>query len=243
MSFKYPFLTIVHDLNPLINNLVLVGGWVPTVYFEYLWRSPRDFFKTTDVDLALDSSALKNHSLIEEEIDLLSTKKPYKRKHLKLGKEKPYQLIFDSDTPIDFLSDPTGAKKIRDKILGKGILVNESPEYNYLLESAFQVNCEGVMVRVPQPIRYITHKIFVYLENQSERKKDLATAYYCLTRSPEPDALLAELGLLKATRVMKTIKKVASKTASAVRDIQKSLAMLGIHEDEDEILGIIQQLT
>lgn len=247
MPFKYPFLTIINDLNPLTKSLVLVGGWVPTVYFEYLWRSPREFFKTEDVDLALSPSTLKDYRSIEKEIDLLSVKGHYSRKHLELGKEKPWQLIFESSIPIDFLADPKDIKKIRDKILGKDIILNESQEYHYLLESPLQVKCEGILVRVPQPVRYITHKNFVYLQDRAERKKDLATAYYCLTRSPDPDALFAELSLQKSASIMKFIKKqkdlfIESQTAPAIRDVQKSLGTIGVHEEAEDILQAFQRL-
>jgi hypothetical protein len=109
------------------------------------------------------------------------------------------------------------------------------------------MKCEGILVRVPQPIRYIIHKIFVYLQDRAERKKDLATAYYCLTRSPDPDALFAELALQKSASILKLIKKqkvlfIESQTAPAIRDVQKSLSTIGVHEEAEDIFQVFQRL-
>ncbi|HCU24058.1 MAG TPA: hypothetical protein DF383_03495, partial [Deltaproteobacteria bacterium] len=135
-----------------------------------------------------------------------------------------------------------------DNVLGKGIVLNEIKEYHYLLKSPLQLRCEGVLVRVPQPIRYITHKIFVYLQNRAARRKDLASAYYCLTRAPDPETLFSELSLQKSASIMKIIKKqkdlfVAAQTAPAIRDIQKSLSTIGIHEDAEDILEAFRRLV
>ncbi|HEX5034603.1 MAG TPA: GSU2403 family nucleotidyltransferase fold protein [bacterium] len=241
MKFSYPFLTVLNDLNGITDELILVGGWVPTVYFEYLWKSPRDFFKTTDIDLAFPFLGVKQVGSIEKEINQLSSKKPYNRKHLNLGKEKPWQLVLNSNVEIDFLADAKEADKIRERILGKDVILNESKKYDFLLKEPLEIKCEGVLVRVPQPIRYIIHKIFVYLQNKKDRKKDLATAYYCLTRSPQKDALVLELSQLHSEEILKIIEAerkhfIESQSTPAIRDIQSTLITLGIREDSQDIL-------
>lgn len=241
MFFKYPFLEVLADIYPLTNKVVLVGGWVPTVYFEYLWKNASTPFLTEDIDLGLTQDIDVAYPL-EQQLDL----KKYRHKHLHLGKEKPYQLML-GNIPIDFLADKKNYPIINKKILGKGIILNVVYDYDFILAHSIVVNCEKLNVRVPHPARYIIHKISVYLKNSKERAHDIAIAYYTLSRSPFQDDILAEIKKLKKTTTGKFVrcelpKRCENKNSPVCLDIQKLFFEVGIEEPQETLLKYLQNI-
>ncbi len=241
MRFKYPFLEVLADIQPLTDKVVLVGGWAPTVYFEYLWKNTSTPFLTEDIDFGLTKEMTVARPL-EEQFDL----KKYSRKHLHLGKEKPYQLML-GDIPIDFLADKSNHDIIAKKILGRGIILNVSQGYNFLLHDSIVVRCEKLNVRVPHPARYILHKILVYLQNQKTRAHDIAIAYYTLSRSPFQNDILKEMKKLEKTATGRFVrcelpKFCENKNSSACLDIQKLFLEVGIRESPDTLFKDLQKI-
>lgn len=242
MRFKYPFLEVLADIQPLTDKVVLVGGWAPTVYFEYLWKNTSTPFLTEDIDFGLTKDMTVARPL-EEQFDFLQK---YRHKHLHLGKEKPYQLML-GDIPIDFLADKTSHDIITKKILGRGIILNVSQDYNFILNDSIVVRCEKLNVRVPHPARYILHKISVYLQNQKTRTHDSAIAYYTLSRSPFQNDILAEIKKLRKTPTGRLVQRelpklCVNKNSPACLDIQKLFLEVGIRELPDTLFRGMQKI-
>lgn len=239
---NYPFLEVLNELNKNYDGFVLVGGWVPVVYFDFLWGIKKVFFKTVDIDLGIDWYSNKK---IQRK--WITESKIFQHKHLDLGKETPYQLVYNKLYPIDFLGDPDDADQIVKHLLGKGIILNQSPEYRFLLKDNLKILCSDVSVRVPDIGRYITHKLYIYLKNIFSRKKDLSTAYFCLSRSPNPDELMSDIGKYETNIVSKFIINemplyLESKTSLIVKDIQNSLKTIGIVENGEDIFSLLNDL-
>ena len=234
MNCKYPFLKLLHELGPLSTALTLVGGWVPTVYFEYLWKNQNSPFVTEDIDFALNKDIVWNQTL-EKQID----QQHFKHRHLCMGKERPYQLLFEN-TPIDFLVDERDAKHVQESILGSGIILHATPDYRFLLENKLQVSCEGFVFHVPHPARYILHKTSVGLENLRFRSHDIATAYYVLTRSPEQNVIFKELKTLRKDAFYVLLRKQLSEVLDdpklgLANKVVSHLREVGVNEDENDV--------
>ena len=171
----------------------------------------------------------------------------YRRKHLRLGKENPYQLML-GDTPIDFLADANDCATIGKRVLGRGILLNASTGYDFLLTRTITVNCANQDVRVPHPARYIIHKTSVYLENPALRAHDIAIAYYTLSRSPLQNEILEEIERLKKTAICRFVgnelpKHCENKSAPACYAIQKFLLEVGIQEASETVFDYLQKIV
>lgn len=241
MKYKYPFLEVIADIHRVTDRIVLVGGWVPTVYFEFLWKNVSNPFLTEDIDLGLTRDIVVACPLEER----LSPKK-YRRRHLHLGREKPYQLMLGA-IPIDFLADEKDCDVIHKKILGRGIILNASRDYDFLLARPLVVDCDNLSIRVPQPARYIIHKISVYLQNRSRRAHDAAIAYYTLSRSPVQDKIVEEIGKLKKTAVCRFVgnelpKRCENKNSSVCFDIQKLFLEAGIRETSETLFEYLKKI-
>jgi hypothetical protein len=239
MSYKYPFLNVLAALGKGADKLVLVGGWVPTVYFEYLWQG-RYILATMDVDLGIGAT-LHMNPLIERR-----AKRGFSKKHLKMGHENPYQLIYEG-IPIDFLADKKALKKVKSQVLGNNIILNTNEGYDYLLTDTIKVTCSDIKLRTPDPARYITHKIFVYLSNHQERQRDIAVAYYCLSRSPKRDEIIQSIKKLKRTKVLQTIRKqlpavAQSPRSAAIQDVRAVFRRAGREEPAEDVFTELQAL-
>lgn len=236
---RYPFLKVLEELGQLGEDLTLVGGWVPTVYFEYLWKNQNNPFVTQDVDFALTKDIHWNGVM-----ENLINQKHFKHRHLILGKEQPYQLLFQN-IPIDFLADANEAEYIQKKILGKGILLNATTGYQFLLKEKIPVTCDGLNFYIPQPTRYILHKMSVGLDNVLIRVHDIATAYYVWTRSPEQTEIFTEIKKLREDPVYKQLRKKLKTELVKSLITEKICALfreVGIYEEQDDIKLVLEKL-
>ncbi len=241
MKYKYVFLDVLSQLIPISNDIMLVGGWVPTVFFEYLWKNTDNPFVTKDVDIGL-SQDISLDKTIESEID----HSRFKHKHLRLGHDRPYQLLYNS-IPIDFLADEDSIQMISEKVLGQGILINPAKDYKFLFEDCIEVDCDEFRIKVPHPARYILHKMQVYFSNKDYRKKDIAVSYYTLSRTPNQKEILNEMHKLKESAayldVVRNLVRYAKNNDSfAVLDIQNAFSEIGIYEDASDILSVLEKM-
>jgi hypothetical protein len=244
MPYKYPFLEILAELDQHNIHPILVGGWVPTVYFEYLWKTQHKNIPTKDIDFAISA-----HQKTKIPIEKVLTSTNYTHRHLKTGHLKPYQLIFQGKVPIDFLADKKHADYIHQLVVGKGLLLNVMTEYDFLLDDCISVCCDKLTIKVPAPERYILHKLQVYLERPKTRKKDLAMAYFVLSRSSEQDNIIKKAHKLRSNNTAnKIIKKLFQKqptpTSDFVSDIINSLSIdFGIIEEPSTIVWYLKELN
>lgn len=244
MSYKYPFLDVYKNLSQVIPDLVLVGGWVPTVYFEYEWKVNAYPIQTRDVDIGLSPNVKIKKKLVSQSID----SSQYTQKHFQLGKLTPYQVIYQGKIPVDFLSDPEDIKHVQSLVLGNDILLHPSTHYRFLLEKVMTVVCEGLKIRVPQMVRYIIHKIHVYLQNPQTRQRDMATVFYCLSRSPRNKEIKDEIISLKKSDVFvkKTMNQLSqvcnSKDSRVILEIKKILSGIGMIEENENIFDEFKEL-
>lgn len=241
MSYKHPFLEVLSELGEDSEKLVLVGGWVPIVYFQYLWSS-EFFMRTNDIDFGVASRTVLDPKF-EQHINL----NHYKKRHLKIGHLKPYQLLF-KDSPVDFLTDEKYEKRVRRHVLGNNVLINTNPGYEYVLEDTITIQCEDVLVRVPHPARYITHKIQVYLNNLQKRQRDIAMAYYCYTKDPVKKAVREYRDQIRQTDVVRAVREglpglIQDTRGLAIQDTIKIFRTYGRTEPPVDIRNHLSELV
>jgi len=241
MSHKYPFLEILSHLGADADQVVLVGGWVPTVYFDYVWPSSYPLV-TKDIDFGVPRAAV-----LERPLETYLPQGAFRHRHLKLGKVRPYQLIY-KDYPIDFLADEAAVATVREKVLGYNVLINSNRNYSYVLADSMQTVCDGIPVRVPHPARYITHKVQIYLHSYKDRFRDLASAYYCLTKEPIQGLLQEYAPRIIDSEAVQDIRKLLptlmqTKEGLAIQDVQKTFAQFAYYEEAEDILGVLKWLV
>jgi len=116
------FFGVLADLEDYLPELTLVGGWVPYVYANFLWRDPaaRPVF-TSDVDWGLGpAGAQPRRKTIFEVLSALK----YSERHLKTGKMQPVVFYRKNKTRLDFITPPGTAESACAGILGGEVAVS-----------------------------------------------------------------------------------------------------------------------
>lgn len=109
-GFESDFFGVLADLEEYLPELTLVGGWVPYIYANFLWRNPaaRPVF-TSDVDWGVDPVGTRPH--MKTVFEVLSALK-YSERHLEIGKMEPVVFYRKNKTRLDFITSlgrPEGA--------------------------------------------------------------------------------------------------------------------------------------
>lgn len=56
------FFNVLDDIHDYLPDLTLVGGWLPYIYSNFLWRtSVRNPVTTVDIDFGVDQSVTGNY--------------------------------------------------------------------------------------------------------------------------------------------------------------------------------------
>lgn len=76
------FFNVLEDLHDYLPDLTLVGGWLPYIYTNFLWKtSVKNPATTVDIDFGIDQSVTREYSkTIFETLSFLD----YKERHLKM---------------------------------------------------------------------------------------------------------------------------------------------------------------
>ncbi|MCG3206100.1 MAG: hypothetical protein KCHDKBKB_02827 [Elusimicrobia bacterium] len=185
---------VLRDLEEFLPYLVLVGGWAPLIYMRYLWKAiKQEPLTTVDIDFGFKSVSYKGKDTIADRV----TQRRYGEHHVRLGHDTPFVPIAKLEkeglkADIDFITAPATPDIVRDRLVGREILIHEIKDFDLLLENTLKVSVEGFGVTLPDPGRFIFHKLLTFSQRVKPDKlrKDLYYAYYVLFISPEREKLL-----------------------------------------------------
>ncbi len=171
-------------LGDYLEDLVLVGGWVPHLYRK-MWpsESPVEARRTFDLDAAVGGSLPTRHG---PRLDVLLTDRGYIR--TLGGVSGPAVQSYDSPVnsgllPIEFLTPLTGSHEETTVEIQKGVTAQALRYLNILLENTMEVRLSGeaveastgeLTVRIPIPGAYVFHRGLIAPRGGSRRRgKDL----------------------------------------------------------------------
>lgn len=111
------FFKVLEDLKDYLDDLTLVGGWIPYVYSRFLWSNlvvkP---ITTVDIDFGFGDTKTKVYpKTIFETLSSLD----YTERHPKMDKMYPVVLYKDGKIPIDFITSPDIEEEIIEKFVGR----------------------------------------------------------------------------------------------------------------------------
>ncbi|HMQ11016.1 MAG TPA: GSU2403 family nucleotidyltransferase fold protein [Oligoflexia bacterium] len=172
-------LQTLKDLKPFLSHLVLVGGWVPYIYSQYVWKLSHIPRGTADIDFGLKDITYKGKSTIAHKLK----QKQYGEHHINMGKLRPYIPVAkhgDERADVEFITsaNPETFKSL----VGKDIKINQIENFDLLLEKPLRMPIEGLNIQIPRPSIFIFHKLLTFVERQGQfkREKDLYYAYFML---------------------------------------------------------------
>ncbi|MFN0116986.1 MAG: GSU2403 family nucleotidyltransferase fold protein [Elusimicrobiota bacterium] len=202
---------VVRDLEDFLPHLVLIGGWVPTLYVHFLWKEiMQEPLMTMDIDFGLRNMVFTGKETISQRV----TNKHYGEHHLELGKEIPFVPVVKSNkgarAELDFIIDEKTPNDIRQKLMGREIYVSALPFVDVLLENTIPIKLSEILVNIPNPVQYVFHKLLTFTERTPgvKKGKDLYYVYFVLRFHPDGDTFLKTVSrLIRDHPLGKTVKK------------------------------------
>jgi len=200
------FFKVLEDLRDYLPYLVIVGGWVPYIYRNYLWKGEVDKpYLTADIDIGI---RMKIENFQQDSIYKKLTKLQYSQRHLRIGKAYPVvpevKLTEDAvPIPVEFISGKDVSEDYLRRVVGSEILVNKLEYFEIILENVIKIKIKGktasMDVSIPCPENYIFHKLLTFplRPDQIKMRKDLYYVYYILRFIPNSTSLLCDISKFK----------------------------------------------
>jgi len=201
------FFNVLEDIHNYLPDLTLVGGWMPYIYSNFLWKtSIRNPVTTVDIDFGVDQSVTREYSkTIFETLSSLD----YKERHLKMDRMIPV-VLYKEKIPVEFITYPSADIKIIEKMLGRQIQVNKIDKFDFLLKSQISIKVQtkkknkAYLINCPKPSAFLYHKgaTFVDRENKEKQAKDLYYMYFVLRYAPNIEGILEEIAQYRKKRYL-----------------------------------------
>ena len=210
------FFKVLQDLRNYLPYLVVVGGWVPYLYRNYLWKGETDKpYLTADIDIGIKT---KIKDFRQDSIYKRLTKLQYSERHVSIGKAYPIvpEVKLNNSAvpiPVEFISGKDMPENYLRKLIGSEILVNKLEYFEIILEDTVKIRTEtktsSLEISIPSPENYIFHKLLTFSlrPDQIKMRKDLYYVYYILRFIPNSISLLRNISKFKHRRECKTAKE------------------------------------
>ena len=192
------FFEVLEDLKDYLPDLTIVGGWMPYVYSNFLWKNPvRMPVTTADIDLGVDEPGDRKHSqTIFETLSALH----YTERHPRMDRMFPVVML-KGKIPVEFITDPVVDMKAVEALVGGEIQINRIEKFDFLLKHRGPLTVRTARgkgpyeLNGPTPSAFLYHKGATFLgrENKEKQAKDLFYMYFILRYAPDLSAVLREV--------------------------------------------------
>jgi len=205
------FFDVLYDLRDYLEDLTLVGGWMPYVYSRFLWSNLTvNAITTIDIDFGFGGSKPKTYP--ETIFDTLSPL-DYKERHIQMDRLYPVVLYKQGKIPVEFITFPDIKDEIINKFVGRQISINKIEKFDFLLEHKIPVLLKdktrktSYKIYCPKPSAFLYHKLTTFIErgNMQKRAKDLFYVYFVLRYAPHAEVIIKEASGYKQSGYFKEI--------------------------------------
>ncbi len=200
------FLKVLKDLKEYLPYLIVVGGWVPYIYRNYIWKAEIDKpYLTADIDIGIKT---KFENFKQDSIYKRLTELQYWERHVEIGKVYPIvpEVKLTKDTapiPLEFICGKDISESLLERLIGPQILVNKLEYFEIILEDAIKTEIKEeetlIEIFIPSPENYVFHKLLTFplRSDNIKMRKDLYYIYYILRFSPNSAYLLDNISKFK----------------------------------------------
>lgn len=207
------FFKVLNDLKDYLEDLTLVGGWMPYVYSRFLWNNfSVKSVTTVDIDFGFEEAKAK---VYPKTIFQVLSSLDYTERHPKMDRMYPVVLYKEGKIPIDFITSPNVKDEIITKFIGSQININKIERFDFLLKHKIPVDVKDkskkstFKIYCPKPSAFLYHKGATFMDRENEQKqaKDLYYMYFVLRYAPDLNIIFREIGGYKQQGYFKEISK------------------------------------
>lgn len=204
------FFDVLKDLKEYLPDLTIVGGWMPYIYSNFLWkRSVRMPVTTVDIDFGVGKPGGQKHpKTIFETLSGLD----YTERHPRMDRMFPVVLLKEK-IPVEFITDPAVDIEAVEKLVGGQIQINKIEKFDFLLKHRCSVTVQAprgkelYVLNCPTPAAFVYHKGATFIDRVDKEKqaKDLYYMYFTLRNAPDMPAVLKEISQFKKAGYFKSV--------------------------------------
>ena len=208
------FLETLFAIEDSLDKIIIVGGWCPYLYAQYLWRKKiRNIPTTTDIDLGvLETGGCKFDRTIYDKLSAagLAVERIYDQE------PEPIEFVYkkkEIEMKVEFITSFETSDDTLNRFLGSKLACNRIEAFEILLEEpeCIGINHSGkkLHLNIPKPETFLYHKgiTFVMRSYEAKRDKDLFYVYFILKFCPDQKALLNSLKRFKKHELFKAFKQ------------------------------------
>ena len=208
------FLDTLSALDESLDKIIIVGGWCPYLYTNYLWqRRIPNIPTTTDIDLGVMETGAKRFDLTV--YDKLK-KAGFQVERLYEREEEPIEFVYkkkELELKVEFITSFETSDDTLNRFLGSKLACNRIEAFEVLLEDPIQISIKhlgkNMSVSIPKPETFLFHKgiSFVMRSDDFKRDKDLFYVYFVLKFAPDQKTLLESIARFKKHEYFKSFKQ------------------------------------
>ncbi|MDP8216185.1 MAG: GSU2403 family nucleotidyltransferase fold protein [Candidatus Kaelpia imicola] len=192
------FFNVLEDISGYFSDLTLVGGWIPYIYSNYLWKtSIRNPVTTVDIDFGVGQTVAGDYSkTIFETLSSLD----YKERHFKMDRMFPV-VLYKEKVPVEFITYPSADIKAIEKMVGMQIQINKIEKFDFLLQHRIPITVKSkkkdktYILNCPKPSAFLYHKGSTFIDrmNKEKQAKDLYYMYFILRYASDIEVIFKEV--------------------------------------------------
>jgi hypothetical protein len=196
------FFYVLEDIRDYLPDLTLVGGWMPYIYSNFLWKNfIKNTVTTADIDFGVGQTISRDYTkTIYETLTSLD----YRERHPQMDRMYPI-VLYKEKIPVEFVTYPNADINRIEKMVGKQIQINKIDKFEFLLKYRVPIRIQvkkkngSYIVNCPKPSAFLHHKgaTFIDRENKQKQAKDLHYMYFILRYAPEIEVILKEISEYK----------------------------------------------
>ncbi len=241
---KSAFFNVLEDLTDYLPDLTLVGGWIPYIYSNYLWKKRiQNPVTTVDIDFGVDHKIGRNYS--RTIFDVLSSL-GYKEHHPKIDRMFPV-VLYKDNIPVEFITYPHADIKAVEQMVGEQVQIDRVKDFDFLIKNRIsiiiRIKKKSCLLNCPKPSAFLYHKgeTFIYRENKEKQAKDLYYMYFILRFTPDLKMILEEVARYNRDRKRSMISISSNLDKFFERVSSKGCLLVEQQNGPDEYLDDVRQ--
>ncbi len=183
-----------------LNNLIIVGGWCPYLYAQYVWKRAIPFPKTHDIDFAVKNMTPDRFS---EPVYAKLIKANLVPKKIDIDDDNRTQFNYVEgkfSVPIEFVTSPNVLPKGQIPRMVPYVACDSVDEVAFALkmpplrqEIEYKGNVLNVQIASSSAFIVVKGLLIQHRTDAKKIDKDLASIAFVLRYSPDPDEIIGEL--------------------------------------------------